>query len=373
MADQEQNAQPAAPTEEGATINEQPTTTSAEDIPFKDPEAAEIEFKISKDINAMPEGVKDRFKALKVLTDKLHELDEEEDQAYRALERKYELLYQKVYEKRAALVMGEQEPQQAQQDKFEEMKTSLTDEAFETLEVPICDVKDIQNTVKGVSGFWLRAMLAHTNLQHEITEKDRSILAYLQDIRLTLHDSGFGFNLTFVFEENAYFAGTELTKQFVMTKPNVVEKCVGTNIVWTAGSDPTKEKKKKKTKSGGKTKTVTTTVKCDSFFNFFETVEAADLGNKQPSGDSDSDDDENKIGEQMDHDFDMGNDIKDDIVPLALEYYLGVIEKEEEDDDEDDDDDDEDSDGPKQKKQKKMKVAPGGGPKGPNGEECKQQ
>jgi len=32
----------------------------------------------------------------------------------------------------------------------------------------------------------------------------------------------------------------------------------------------------------------------------------------------------------MDHDFDLGNDLKDDIVPLALEYYLGVIEKEEE-------------------------------------------
>ncbi len=61
-----------------------------------------------------------------------------------------------------------------------------------------------------------------------------------------------------------------------MTKPNVVEKCVGTSIEWAAGCDPTKEKKKKKVKQGGKQKTVTTTVKCDSFFNFFETVEAAD-------------------------------------------------------------------------------------------------
>jgi hypothetical protein len=41
----------------------------------------------------MPEEVKDRFKALKVLTDKLHDLDEEEDIAYRAIERKYEVLY----------------------------------------------------------------------------------------------------------------------------------------------------------------------------------------------------------------------------------------------------------------------------------------
>ena len=85
-----------------------------------------------------------------------------------------------------------------------------------------------------------------------------------------------------------------------------------------------------------------------------------------------SDDEENKIGQQMDHDFDMGNDIKDDLIPLALEYYLGVIEKEEEEDEDDEDDDDED-DGPKPKKAKKQKVAPGGGPKGPNGEECKQQ
>ena len=51
-----------------------------------------------------------------------------------------------------------------------------------------------------------------------------------------------------MFEANSYFSGTELTKQFVMTKPNVVEKCVGTNIEWGQGCDPTKEKKKKKVK-----------------------------------------------------------------------------------------------------------------------------
>jgi nucleosome assembly protein 1-like 1 len=74
----------------------------------------------------------------------------------------------------------------------------------------------------------------------------------------------------------------------------------------------------------------------------------------------------------MDHDFDMGNDIKDDIIPLALEYYLGVIEKEDSDDDDDNDDDDDDEDEkPKKKNKKQPKVAPGGGPKGPNGEECK--
>lgn len=43
--------------------------TNPDSIPFKDPESAEMELKISKDIAKMPEEVKDRFKALKVLTD----------------------------------------------------------------------------------------------------------------------------------------------------------------------------------------------------------------------------------------------------------------------------------------------------------------
>lgn len=149
----------------------------------------------------MPEEVKDRFKALKVVTDQLHKLDEEEDIAYREIERKYELLYAKVYEKRSAIVRGEAQPDEEVVAKFEEMKTALVEDAgYEALEVPICDVKDIQNTLKGVSSFWLRAMLGHSNLQHEITEKDRKILAYLEDIKLSLHEQGFGFDLTFVFE-----------------------------------------------------------------------------------------------------------------------------------------------------------------------------
>lgn len=124
----------------------------------------------------MPEEVKERFKALKVLTDQLHKLDEEEDIAYRAIERKYELLYQNVYAKRAALIKGDSQPEPATLEKFEEMKSNLMDESYEGLEVPICDVKDIQNTVKGVSSFWLKAMLAHGRIQHEIQEKDRAIL-----------------------------------------------------------------------------------------------------------------------------------------------------------------------------------------------------
>jgi hypothetical protein len=47
-----------------------------------------------------------------------------------------------------------------------------------------------------------------------------------------LHEEDFGFTLTFEFEENQYFEGTVLTKKFEMSKPNVIEKCTGTEIKW---------------------------------------------------------------------------------------------------------------------------------------------
>lgn len=352
---------------------EQTTSAAAatEEIPFRDPNQAELELRMCKDIDAMPEEVRDRFKGLKVLYDQVNAIDEEEEKEYRQLELKYEKLYQEVYAKRAALLAGQVEPDQDLIAQFEKVKTALTDEDYEKLEVEVCDVKDIQNMPRGVSGFWLKAMLGNENLNGAIMEKDRAILQYLEDVKLDLHETGMGYTLTFTFEKNSYFAGTTMTKTFVMSKPNVIEKCVGTAIEWNGSNDPTKEKKKKKVKQpGGGKKTVTKTVKCESFFNFFETIEAKDE-NKKGDGEDSAEED---IGEMMDQDFEMGNEFKDDLIPLALEYYLGVIEKADPEDGSDDDDDDSDEDEkPKKKKGKgpKMPANMPPGAKGPNGEECK--
>lgn len=50
-------------------------------------------MRVCKAINEMPEEVKDRFKALKVLEDEQNALDEAEDEEFRKLELKYESLY----------------------------------------------------------------------------------------------------------------------------------------------------------------------------------------------------------------------------------------------------------------------------------------
>ena len=132
-----------------------------------------------------------------------------------------------------------------------------------------------------------------------------------------MHEKGQGYTLKFIFEKNSYFEGTELTKSFIMSKPNVIEKCIGTEIKWTQGSDPTKEKKKKKVKKqGGGKKTVTKEVKVDSFFNFFETIELKEEDKKKGKGD-DSDEGENDVGEKMDEDFDLGT-------CLGLDAFQGL-------------------------------------------------
>ena len=78
----------------------------------------------------------------------------------------------------------------------------------------------------------------------------------------------------------------------------------------------------------------------------------------------------------MDEHYDLGLHVKDDIIPLALEYFLGVVQQPEEDDDDDDSDGDgpdNDDDDAKPKKGKKQKPAGApGGNKGANGEDCKQ-
>lgn len=70
--------------------------------------------------------------------------------------------------------------------------------------------------------------------------------------------------------------------------------------------------------------------------------EEADL---QKNEGKDEDDEEKTAGEKMDMDFDVGNEFKDQLIPLALEYFLEVIEDDDGSDGDSDDDDEGDKKG----------------------------
>ena len=70
-----------------------------------------------------------------------------------------------------------------------------------------------------------------------------------------------------------------------------------------------------------------------------------ELAEGKPPKEKDDDDEEGAgekdVAELMDEDFDLGNEFKDQLIPLALEYYLEVIEEDDEDGCDEDDCEDE--------------------------------
>lgn len=186
-----------------------------------------------------------------------------------------------------------------------------------------------------------------------------------------MHTEDDGFTLIFTFEENSYFSPNVLKKAVYMKHKGIVDKLESTEIQWKDNCDPTKKKIQKKKKG----KKIKQEVKVDSFFNFFKDKpearpsEGDDDKEKDDDGAAAADDAEEELemfhGEQLE----MAEQIKDDLVPLALEYYLGVIDAHDDDDDDmygeegEGADDGADEGGKKKKK----------GAKGPDGKECKQQ
>lgn len=69
--------------------------------------------------------------------------------------------------------MGEELSTEEMLQEYEKRAQELNDEDYKKIEVNPVDVKDIQNTPRGVPGFWLKAMLNHPATGRIIQEKDR--------------------------------------------------------------------------------------------------------------------------------------------------------------------------------------------------------
>ena len=163
-------------------------------------EEIKVEHKISKVITEMDEELRDRFKALKSIQDEIHDYDEEEQKEIRKLEIIYEEKYKELYALRDQFVNAKIDLDSKLVEEFDLRAKDMKDADYDKLEVVPCDVKAIQNTPKGISDFWVKALLNHP-LGGMITEKDRPILGYLTNVGLELHDEekGEGYDLIFTF------------------------------------------------------------------------------------------------------------------------------------------------------------------------------
>lgn len=266
-----------------------------------------------------------RIRALRKLHDQRTQLHTQYMAEKLALDQKYQALYDPLYEKRAQIVKGDVEPEEAD---------------CVPAEVP---PKDEHSTDKGIPKFWLQALQNHEGLQEMIKEYDEPALEALTNIVvLPVMDEPESFKLEFHFAPNPYFTNTCLTKVFhIEEKGDTVSGCDGTEIDWKEGKDLTKKVTKKK--KGKKVKTVVTPQ--ESFFQFFADPDSV-IANQEPEDEETAEELMNELQEKFEFFLYCGRFIANQLVPNALAWYTGdalrdSLDGEEDEDDGDDDDEDE--------------------------------
>lgn len=208
--------------------------------------------------------------------------------------------------------------------------------------------------IQTIPQFW-KTVLLNSELSHDIQERDFDSLNYLVNVRCETfkkeplsngdeeqNDTSKlnGFTLFFEFgEENPYFNNKELTKTFYFAMENDLEiagRSKGCAIDWKSEDKNLTIKvrvKKQISKNGKNMRKKKITEPCDSFYNLFSGIDEGDM-----------DDEEDVTADLIEADHEIGGMIRDDIIPNALDYYLGLMMPEEGYGDEYDEEDDEEGD-----------------------------
>lgn len=365
----------------------------------------ELIGKSSGYIESLPIEVKKKVEALKGVQVKQNQLQNDYKRECLELEKKYLNLSQPLYQRRFDLISGSAEPTAEEVEAGE--KVSLEDDE-EYVPLAQQEEKGTPEPAKGIPQFWLTALRNHIGISELITDRDEEALKFLENITLSYLDdkpstgddeegTAPGFILTFHFSENPFFSNTTLTKTYIYQKEVgyagdfVYDKAVGCPIAWKEDKDLTKEFeiKKQRNKNTNRTRLVRKARPTNSFFNFFD----------PPLAPSDDDIEEGKITEEeleeieekLEVDYQIGEDLKEKVIPRAIDYFTGkaleydVMDGMDDDDDEDfsdgsDDDEDgehfEDSDSDSPAPVPRRRTGPkgrGGGAGKTNPEECKQQ
>ncbi|RKF72688.1 putative nucleosome assembly protein [Golovinomyces cichoracearum] len=290
-------------------------------------------------IESLPTDVRRRVAGLKGVQKHHSKLEAEFQEEVLELEKKYFAKFTPLYVKRFQIVNGNSEPSEeeisAGQNEDEKKEEKEKDEGASS-----------SSEVKGIPEFWLSAMKNQISLAEMITERDEAVLKDLTDIRMEYLEKP-GFRLIFEFAENEFFNNKILTKTYFYQNENgyggdfIYDHAEGDKIDWKTDKDLTVrvENKKQRNKNTKETRIVKKTVPTESFFNFFSPP-------KVPSEDEDVDE-ATDIEERLELDYQLGEDIKEKLIPRAIDWFTGeALQFEEfEDDVEEGDFEDEDDDG----------------------------
>ncbi|KAL8953254.1 MAG: hypothetical protein Q9222_000907, partial [Ikaeria aurantiellina] len=294
-------------------------------------------------IESLPAPVRRRVAGLKGVQKEHSKLEVQFQEEVLQLEKKYFAKFSPLYEKRAKIVNGAAEPTE------EEVKAGESPEGDDEKPVRAASPNHGKTNadIAGIPEFWLSAMKNQVSLAELITDRDEAALKLLTDIRMEYLEKP-GFKLIFEFSENEFFTNKTISKTYYYQEESgyggdfIYDHAEGDKINWRPEKDLTVrvESKKQRNKNTKQTRVVKKTVPTESFFNFFDPPKAPTAGEDDAASD---------VEERLELDYQLGEDIKEKLIPRAIDWFTGeALQFEELDDDleegdfEDDDDEEDD-------------------------------
>lgn len=172
--------------------------------------------------------------------------------------------------------------------------------------------------VKGVPGFWLRAL--KNCLPNLVRDCDEEALKHLNDIKLNMMSKSeaadsvpeLSFILEFEFSANPFFENSTLTKQYFLDCDASDEfngfsivKTIGCQIHWIGGMNITEKE-------------------ANSFFAFFS---PPDLNEHADELTPTQTNELQQVFDELQRDFEIGLMFKEKLIPNAILYYLDEVEE----------------------------------------------
>ncbi|CCH46855.1 Nucleosome assembly protein 1-like 4 [Wickerhamomyces ciferrii] len=326
-------------------------------------------------IDSLSKDVKNRIYSLKSVQSDQMKLEEEFQKELLELEKKFYKKYEPLYQKRSDIINGELEPSLKEIEAGKKIESELEgdedieEEDNEEDEEQEDDVD--QEDIKGIPHFWLTALENLHPVSDTITERDSEVLSFLKNIKLEYLDQP-GFKLIFEFNENEFFHNKNLTKTYYYQEELgysgdfIYDHAEGDEIKWKSQESNVTisiERRKQRNKHTKQTRTIEKLTPTESFFNFFDPPKTPDDEQNEQNDEDDEEDeeqDQDDLEERLALDYQLGEEIKDKLIPRAVDWFTGSAidygledeefddeedfdEEDEEDDSEGDDDDDEDS------------------------------
>lgn len=310
--------------------------------------------------------VKKRVFGLKAVQQQQMQLEADFQKELLELEKKYFAKYQPLYQRRKDIIVGDKEPTDAEVEKGEEIEIEEHPERQEQIEE--LDEEADDDDAKGIPNFWLTSLENLQSVAETITERDSEVLANLKDIRMEYLTTP-GFQLIFEFNKNEFFSNTTLTKTYHY-QPElgysgdfVYDHADGCEIEWVLTEKNVTisiERRKQRNKTTKQTRTIEKLTPTESFFNFFDPPKPPKFDDEDDEEEDDQDeeddeDDEDDLEGRLELDYQLGEEIKDRLIPRAVDWFTGDAveygfpeDDEFEDDSEEDEDEEDDDDKPKE-------------------------